>query len=94
MTDTRMLALAGDPEADAYELLFSFISPDNKAEFLHLLQANKVTACVQRKRSLVPRPDEIRAAQPIADVLPRDVLECILAVAAMHHGSGDSSAIQ
>lgn len=33
MTDTRMVALLGDPEADAYELLFSFNSPKNKAEF-------------------------------------------------------------
>jgi hypothetical protein len=40
MTDTRMLALVGDPKADAYELLFSFSSPVNKAEFLRLLQAN------------------------------------------------------
>lgn len=32
----RMLALVGDPEADAYELLFSFTSAENKAEFLRL----------------------------------------------------------
>jgi hypothetical protein len=39
-TDTRMLALVGDPQADAYELLFSFSSPANKAKFLNLLQSN------------------------------------------------------
>src|SRR5882757_8138936 len=43
MTDTRMLALLGDPKGDAYELLFSFSSPKNKAEFLHLLQSNRKT---------------------------------------------------
>lgn len=34
MTDTRMLALVGDPDAGAYELLFSFSSPTMKARFL------------------------------------------------------------
>jgi hypothetical protein len=48
-TDTRMLALLGDPEADAYELLFSFNSAKNKAEFLRLLQANDITACEEEE---------------------------------------------
>jgi len=92
MTDTRMLALVGDPEADAYELLFSFNSAENKAEFLRLLQANEATAC-EEEEIMVPHPDEIRDAQPIASVLPRDVLECVLAVAAMQMG-GDSPTVQ
>jgi len=40
-----MLALVGDPKADAYELLFSFSSPSNKAEFLRLLRSNDETRC-------------------------------------------------
>jgi hypothetical protein len=30
LTNTRTLALVGDPEACAYELLFSFSTPENK----------------------------------------------------------------
>jgi hypothetical protein len=32
-TNTRSLALVGDPEANAYELLFSFSSSEEKASF-------------------------------------------------------------
>jgi DNA methylase len=62
MTDTRMLALVGDPKEDAYELLFSFSSPVNKVEFLRLLQSNDATAC-EEFEILVPDPSEIEAAQ-------------------------------
>lgn len=82
MTDTRMLALVGDPQADAYELLFSFSSPANKAEFLRLLQSNEETRC-EDDMILVPRQDEIDAAQPIARVLPADVMREVTVIAAM-----------
>ena len=82
MTDTRMLALVGDPQADAYELLFSFSSPANKAEFLRLFQANEETRC-EDDMILVPRQDEIDAAQPIALVLPADVRREVTVIAAM-----------
>ena len=82
MTDTRMLALVGDPQADAYELLFSFSSPANKAEFLRLFQANEETRC-EDDMILVPRQDEINAAQPIALVLPADVMREVTVIAAM-----------
>jgi hypothetical protein len=82
MTDTRMLALVGDAKEDVYELLFSFNSAGNKAEFLRLLQSNDATAC-EEEEILVPHPSEIAAAQPIAKVLPEDVLRHVLAVAAM-----------
>jgi hypothetical protein len=81
MTDTRMLALVGDPQADAYELLFSFSSPANKAEFLRLFQANEETRC-EDDMILVPRQDEINAAQPIALVLPADVMREVTVIAA------------
>jgi len=92
MTDTRMLALLGDPKGDAYELLFSFSSPANKAEFLRLLQSNDATAC-EEFEILVPHQDEIEAAQPIARVLPEDVMQRVTVVAVMLFG-GESGAIQ
>jgi len=82
MTDTRMLALVGDPQADAYELLFSFSSPANKAEFLRLFQSNEETRC-EDDMILVPRQDEIDAAQPIALVLPADVMREVTVIATM-----------
>ena len=33
LTNTRSLALLGDPSAEAYEILFSFSTPDEKARF-------------------------------------------------------------
>ncbi len=80
MTDTRMLALLGDPQGDAYELLFSFSSPKNKAEFLHLLQSNRKTE-FEEEEILVPTRREIEAAQPIARVLPEDVMRQVTTIA-------------
>ena len=90
MTDTRMLALVGDPKEDAYELLFSFSSPANKAEFLRLLQSNDATAC-EEFEILVPAPSEIEAAQPIARVLPADVMRQVTVIACMLFGGGSDT---
>ena len=38
LTNTRLL---GDPDASAYELLFSFSSPEETAEFLNLARSNE-----------------------------------------------------
>jgi hypothetical protein len=92
MTDTRMLALVGDPQADAYELLFSFSSPANKAEFLRLFQSNDETRC-EEDMILVPRQDEIEAAQPIARVLPADVMRQVTVIATMLY-SDNSDTVQ
>ena len=92
MTDTRMLALVGDPEADAYELLFSFSSPVNKAEFLRLLHSNDATDC-EDDEILIPPQAEIEAAQPIARVLPADVMRQVTVIATMLFG-GESDTIQ
>jgi hypothetical protein len=92
MTDTRMLALVGDPDGDAYELLFSFNSAENKAEFLRLLQSNDATTC-EDEEIITPHPSEIEAALPVARVLPNDVLRRVFTVAAMHLGN-DSPAIE
>ncbi len=87
MTDTRMLALVGDAEADAYELLFSFSSPANKAEFLRLLHSNDATDR-EDDEILIPRQAEIEAAEPIGRVLPEDVMRQVTVVAAMVFGGG------
>src|SRR5260370_36726601 len=41
LTNARSLALLGDPDASAYELLFSFSSPEEKNEFLNLVRSNE-----------------------------------------------------
>ncbi len=82
MTDTRMLAFIGDPDVDANGLLFSFSSPENKAIFFGLLQSNEATTR-ERFEILVPHPDEIAAAQPIARVLPVEVMRQVIITAAM-----------
>jgi hypothetical protein len=92
LTDTRMLALVGDPQADAYELLFSVSSPANKAEFLSLLQSNDETRC-EEDMILVPRRDKIEAPQPIARVLPADVMQRVTIIATMLYGD-DSDIVQ
>lgn len=91
MTNTRMLAVVGDPKEDAYELLFSFSSPVNKAEFLRLLQSNDATAC-EEFEILVPDPSEIEAAQPIGRVLPTDVMRQVTLIASIQFG-GESDTI-
>jgi len=90
MTDTRMLALLGDMKEDVYELLFSFNSSANKPEFPRLLQANDATAC-EDEAVLVPHQSEIDAAQPIAKVLPEDVLRLATIVAAMLLSDGSDA---
>jgi hypothetical protein len=92
MTDTRMLALLGDPQADAYELLFSFNLSDNKAEFFRLLNSNELSAC-DDELIHVPPQDEIDAAQPIAKVLPEDVVQRITLIATMLMG-GQTGIVQ
>jgi len=81
LTDTRMLALLGDPVGKAYELLFSFSSPENKTLFLELIQSNELTE-TEPELLIAPTVDEIRDAQPIGLVLPKDVNEYATLLAA------------
>jgi hypothetical protein len=93
MTNTRMLALVGSAKDNVYELLFSFDSPEHKAEFLRLLQSNDATR-IEEEEILVPPQDEIDEAQPIARVLPQDVLPHVLGIAAMLSGGVHPEVIQ
>jgi hypothetical protein len=93
MTNTQMLALVGSAEDKVYELLFSFDTPENKAEFLRLLQSNDATRC-EDDEILVPQQKEIAAAGPITRVLPIDVLPRVLSIAAMAGNSLNFGVIQ
>jgi hypothetical protein len=92
VTDTRMLALLGAPEADAYELLFSFSSSENKAKFLGLLRSNEATDC-EDEMILVPIQKEIDDAQPLFKVLLRDVFDQATLIAATLAG-GQTGVVQ
>jgi hypothetical protein len=65
-----------------YELLFSFSSPGNKAKFLRWLQSNDETCC-EEDMIMLPRQEENEAAQPVARVLPANVMRQVTVIATM-----------
>jgi hypothetical protein len=75
LTNTRSLAFLGDPDASAYELLFSFASPNEKDQFLDLVRSNEDLGSDYIENDFSsPTSEEIRDARPLATVLPRDVV--------------------
>ena len=74
LTNTRCLALVGDPSMVTYELLFSFESPERKREFLALTNGNEITRA-EPEEWMDPSPDEIRDARPMALVIPKDIMK-------------------
>lgn len=75
LTNTRSLALLGDPDASAYELLFSFASPAEKNQFLDLVRSNEDLGNDYIENDFgSPTTEEIRSARPLAVVLPQDVM--------------------
>jgi hypothetical protein len=74
LTNTRSLALLGDPDDGAYELLFSFSSPEEKDEFLNLVRSNEDMGKDYIIEFTPPTTQEIRNAGPLATVLPHDAL--------------------
>ena len=84
-TNTRALALVGDTDANAYELLFSFASSEDKEQFLHL-----VIWCTNEDMGndyiendfMSPTAEEIRNARPLGTVLPLDVVNHVALIAA------------
>jgi hypothetical protein len=74
LTNTRSLALLDDPDAGAYELLFSFSSPEEKNEFLNLVRSNEDMGNDYIIEFTPPTTEEIRNARPLATVLPLDAL--------------------
>src|SRR5208337_829381 len=82
LTNTRSLALLGDPDASAYELLFSFSSPEEKNEFLNLVRANEDMGHDYIIEFTLPTSEEVRNARPLATALPQDALTHVMLIAA------------
>jgi hypothetical protein len=82
LTNTRSLALIGDPLEMAYEILFSFSSPAEKKRFLDLIRSNDDLGNEYIDNDLLhPLKDEIRNARRISLVLPQTALTRALLVA-------------
>jgi len=63
------------PSAEAYEILFSFSTPQEKARFLEMVRSNDDLGNHYIETDLMrPTLDEIREARPIAAVLPQEAL--------------------
>jgi len=94
LTNTRSLALLGDPDASAYELLFSFSSPEEKNEFLNLVRSNEDMGNDYIIEFTPPTTEEIRSARPLATVLPHDALtHAVLIAATLCAGTEDDRAL-
>ena len=95
LTNTRSLALLGDPDASAYELLFSFSSPEEKKEFLDLVHSNEDMGDDYIANEFTsPTNEEIRHARPLATVLPQDALTHAMVIAAtLCAGTEDDRAV-
>jgi hypothetical protein len=82
-TNTRALALVGDADANAYELLFSFASSEDKEQFLHLVRTNEDMGNDYIENDFMsPTAEEIRDARPLGTILPLDVVKHIVLIAA------------
>jgi hypothetical protein len=67
--------LVGDPEAGAYELLFSFSTPGDKDQFLDLVRSNEDMGSDYIENDfMTPTNEEIRNARPLVAVLPEDIV--------------------
>jgi hypothetical protein len=94
LTNTRSLALLGDPDAGAYEFLFSFSSPEEKKEFLNLVRSNEDMGKDYIIELTPPTTEEIRNARPLAMVLPKDALtHAMLIAATVGGGTEDDRAV-
>jgi hypothetical protein len=95
LTNTRTVALIGDPNAMAYEILFSFSSRVEKERFLDLIRSNDDLGNEYVDTDLIqPVKDEIRIARPLAEVLPRTALTRAILVATTVSSSIHHSTIQ
>jgi hypothetical protein len=94
LTNTRALALLGDPDAGAYELLFSFSSPEEKKAFLSLVRSNEDMGNDYISEFTPPTTEEIKNARPLATVLPQDALtHAMLIVVALCARTEDNRAV-
>ena len=82
-TNTRMLALIGDPDMPAYELLLSFDTPGNRQEFLELVRQDGYANPDEEETFTVPTHDEIKNARPIGLVFPEQQANIIVGTGIM-----------
>jgi hypothetical protein len=95
LTNTRSLALIGDPDLMAYEILFSFSCPAEKARFLDFIRSNDQLGNEYIVNDLIqPVRKEIRDAQPLAAVLPKSAMARALVIANFISGPVQHSNIQ
>jgi hypothetical protein len=74
LANARTLALVGDAEAGAYEILFSFSTPRDKDQFLNLVRSNEDMGSDYVENDFMsPTAEEIRNARPFVAVLPEDI---------------------
>jgi hypothetical protein len=75
LANAHTLALVGDPEASAYEILSSFSTPRDKDQFLNLVRSNEDMGSDYVENDFMsPTAEEIRNARPFVAVLPEDIL--------------------
>jgi hypothetical protein len=79
-TNTRILALVGDPDVPTYEILFSFDTPEHRQEFLELVRQDGYADPNEEGTFMVPTHDEIKDARPIGLVFPEQQAKLITAV--------------
>src|SRR4051794_14818990 len=80
LTNTRMLALVGDPVTPTYEILLSFDDQENRKIFLAFVDHDGYADSSEEGMFMVPAHEEIREARPIALVFPKHEAEFIVGV--------------
>ena len=94
LTNTRSLVLLGNPDASAYELLFSFSPSEEKNDFLNLVRSNEEMGKDYIIELTPPTIEEIRNARPLATVLPQEALtHAMLIAATVCAARGDNRAV-
>ena len=85
LTNTRALALVGDPEAGAYELFFCFSTPEDKDQFPDLVRSNEDMGSEYIEYDFISlTTKEIRDARPLVVVLPEDIVSRATLIASAH----------
>lgn len=82
-TNTRMLALMGDPDMPTYEILFSFDTPEHRQEFLELVRHDGYADPDEEGTFMVPSHDEIKDARPIGLVFPEEQAQFFITTVGM-----------
>jgi hypothetical protein len=91
-TNTRMLALVGDPDLPAYEILFSFDTSGHRHEFLELVRQDGYADPDEESMFMIPTHGEIQGARPISLVFPERQAHLIAAVGMMTFQGLDTNA--